>query len=267
MEPVKLKFSKNSIKLIALAFVLIPLLLFLIFLFALPVIKYRPELEFYVFDSCGGCNIQNPCKPCTLFINLDKELRLLLAEEGYRNRVELKSYNIYFDNDRARYRENFARFGLEEIPSLPAAVFGNRIFTGMESIKQGLVPALKEEFSLPGIVFKAFGVKGNENFLTGAYEEETAVMFTLPTCEDCRKTATLLEGLRGLSIVKIETSSMEGRRLYERYCEAYGVSLEDYAVPRIFVKNSVFLGYDETGEKLEAALNGGGKTLRIEAKK
>jgi glutaredoxin len=259
MEPVK------KIKYIALAVVLIPLLLFPVFFFARSAATYRPELEFYVFDSCGGCNIQNPCKPCTLFINLDKELRFLLAKEGYGDRVTLKSYNIYFENDRARYRENLTRFGLEEIPSLPAAVFGTRIFTGMENIAQGLIPAIKEEFSFPGIVFKAFGAKNSERFSTGVYEEETAVMFTLPTCEDCRKTIALLEGR--LSIVRIETSSMEARRLYERYCEAYGVSLEDYAVPRIFIKNSVFLGYDETGEGLEAALNGGGKTLRIEGKK
>jgi glutaredoxin len=224
------------------------------------------DLDFYVFDSCGGCNIQNPCKPCTLFIKLDTDLRRLLDKSGFRRKVNLSSYNIYFENDRNQCRENLARFGMTEPPALPAVVIGDRILTGTKNMEEGVIPALKEEFAFPGIIFKALGAERRGRYTTGLYEKTTAVMFSLPTCEDCKKTAALLEDTEGLSVVTHETLTAEGRKLYERYCGAYGVPVEDYAVPRIFMGRDVFLGYDETLVRLEDTLKKGERTLRIEGK-
>jgi glutaredoxin len=230
------------------------------------IVRQKTPVELYVFDTCGGCNVQNPCKPCTVFLGLINEYTALLAQNGLRNAADLRPYNIYFDNDAAAYRSSLASLGLEAVPALPAVKVGKRILAGKDAVDQGLIGAVKEERRLFVLAARALGAHAGyrEKARTGVYDEKTVVLFSLPLCEDCKRTSAFLKTLEGLRIVLIDPSDAEGRELYERYCETYGAALDDYAVPRLFVQNRALLGCEEAEKELPSLLEGPFKTIKIE---
>ena len=225
----------------------------------------KTSIDLYVFDTCGGCNVQNPCKPCTVFQELTNRYKRLLAENGLRDKTELKPYNIYFTHDAEVYRRNLAAAGLEEAPVLPAALIGGRLLAGEASMKMHLVSAVHEERRLIRLIKQFAGFTREEQVSRGVYDEKTIVNFSLPFCEDCRKTDVFLAELGGVKVITIDPSGSKGRMLYEKYCETYGVPVSDYTVPRIFAQKSSFLGYEEITASLERILLGNSKTIKIEA--
>jgi thiol-disulfide isomerase/thioredoxin len=227
-------------------------------------LSQKTPVELYVFDTCGGCNVQNPCKPCSLFLELINKYRWVFVENGLRDKVELKPYNIYLDNDAAAYRQNLAVIGLEEAPSLPAVVVGGKLISGTGALDEKLVAAIKAERRFAPLLKQLLGIKKSEKTRIGLYDERTIVNFSLPYCEDCKKTDVFLENLEGVTVVRIDPSDAAGRALYEKYCETYGVPLNDYAAPRLFIQKSSFLGYQEAAKALEEVLAGNSKTIKIE---
>jgi glutaredoxin len=228
------------------------------------VFSQKTPIDLYVFDTCGGCNVQNPCKPCTVFQELTNRYKRLLAENGLRDKTELKPYNIYFTHDAGVYRRNLSAAGLEEAPVLPAALIGGRLLSGETSLKMNLVSAVQEERRLIRLIKQFAGFAREAEVSMGVYDTKTIVNFSLPSCEDCRKTNVLLAELEDVTIITIDPSSFPGRTLYEKYCETYGVPVNDYAVPRIFAQKSSFLGCEETAASLEQVLSGNSKTIKIE---
>jgi hypothetical protein len=98
----------------------------------------------------------------------------------------------------------------------------------------------------------------------GVYDEKTVVYFSIPYCEDCKKTDAFLKSLPGIKVIKIDSSDAAGRALYEKYCEAYGVPLDDYVAPRLFVQKSSFTGYQKAVKSLEGILEGNSRTIKID---
>jgi thiol-disulfide isomerase/thioredoxin len=224
----------------------------------------KTPVEFYVFDTCGGCNVQNPCKPCEIFQALINKYKRTLAENGLQKKTVFKPYNIYMDNDSAAYRKNVAAIGLEEIPSLPAAIVGGKLISGEIALDENLISAVKSQRRFVLLVKQFFCLSGNERKKVGVYDEKTIINFSLSYCEDCKKTDAFLAGLPGVRVVKIDPSSAEGRVLYEKYCEVYGIQVDDYIVPRLFAQKSSFTGYQEASRSLENILAGNSKTVKIE---
>ncbi|MDR1597044.1 MAG: hypothetical protein LBR99_04995 [Treponema sp.] len=228
------------------------------------IFSQKTIVEFYVFDTCGGCNVQNPCKPCELFQDLINKYKIALAEKGLREKTDFRPYNIYMDNDAAAYRKNMTAIGLEEAPSLPAAVAGGRLISGEAALDKNLTGAVKAQRRFIPLLKQFFGFGGKGKERIGVYDEKTIVNFSLPYCEDCKKTDALLETLPGVRVIKIDPSDAEGRALYEKYCEVYGVPVNDYVAPRLFVQKSSFTGYQEAEKSLESILGGNSKTIKIE---
>jgi hypothetical protein len=228
------------------------------------IFSQKTPVELYVFDTCGGCNVQNPCKPCTVFLNLINKYKRALAEGGLQKKTEFRPYNIYMDNDAAAYRKNMAAIGLEEIPSLPAAVIGGKLISGEAALDEKLIPAVKAERRFIPLLKQFLGSSGQGKGKLGVYDERTVVDFSIPYCEDCKKTDALLARLPGIRIIKIDPSDAKGRALYEKYCEAYGVPVNDYAAPRLFVQKNSLTGYQEAEMSLETILAGNSKTIKIE---
>ena len=231
------------------------------------IFSQKTIIQLYVFDNCGGCGVQNPCKPCTVFIEYINRYTRMLNENKLRDKTELKPYNIYMNNDAEVYKKNMTALGIEEVPVLPAVIIGKTLISGGTQINNSLITAVKTERRFIPLLKQFFGFSGDEKFRMGIYDEKTIVYFSLPFCEDCKKTDSLLETLlelsSGLSVIRIEPSDSAGRALYERYCKAYGVSVDDYAVPRLFIQKTSFLGFDETARSLENALKGNHKTIKI----
>jgi thiol-disulfide isomerase/thioredoxin len=228
------------------------------------IFSLKTPIEFYVFDTCGGCNVQNPCKPCKLFQDLINKYKRALAEKGLGGKTDFRPYNIYMDNDAAAYRKNIAAIGLEEAPALPAAVVGGRLISGEAALDENLISAVKARRRFIPLLKQFFGLNGKRKERTGVYDEKTIVDFSLPYCEDCKKTDAFLESLPAVRVIKIDPSDAEGRALYEKYCEIYGVPVEDYAAPRLFVQKSSLAGYQEVKKSLEGILTGKSKTIKIE---
>jgi hypothetical protein len=168
------------------------------------------------------------------------------------------------DNDNAAYRKNVAAIGLEEIPSLPAAIVGGRLISGEMALDENLISTVKSQRRFIPLVKQFFAFSGNERRKIGVYDERTVVYFSLPYCEDCRETDVFLAGLPGVKVVKIDISDAEGRVLYEKYCEVYGIPVDDYIAPRLFAQKSSFTGYQEAVKSLESILMGNSKTVKIE---
>jgi thiol-disulfide isomerase/thioredoxin len=232
--------------------------------FVYRIFSQKTLVEFYMFDNCGGCNVQNPCKPCKIFLDLINKYKRALAEGGLLEKTDFRPYNIYMDNDAAAYRKNISAIGLEEIPSLPAAVIGGRLISGEAAIDENLIPAVKARRRFIPLLKQFLGFSGRGKVKMGIYDEKTVVDFSLPYCEDCKKTDAFLESLPGITVIKIDPSDAKGRALYEKYCEAYGVPVNDYAAPRLFVQKSSFTGYQETVKSLEAVLAGNTGTIKID---
>jgi len=223
----------------------------------------KTPVTLYVFDTCGGCNVQNPCKPCTLFIEQINKCKRLLKENNLLNKTEFMAYNVYMDSDAAVYKNQMNAIGLEEAPSLPAIVIGNMLISGRDEL-ENLADAVKTERRFVPLLKQFLRVSKKEEIKMGIYDEKTVVNFSLPYCEDCIRTDSFLESLQGLKIIKIDPSDAAGRLLYERYCKTYGVSINDYAAPRLFIQRSSFLGYAEVSHSLEKVLSGNFKTIKIE---
>jgi thiol-disulfide isomerase/thioredoxin len=240
-----------------------------VMLICLPFLVYRifslkTPVEFYVFDTCGGCNVQNPCKPCKVFQDLINKYKRVLAEGGLLEKTDFRSYNIYMNNDAAAYRKNISAIGLEEIPALPAAVIGGKLISGEAAIDENLIPAVKARRRFIPLFKQFLGFSGGEKGKIGVYDEKTVVDFSLPFCEDCKRTDAFLENLPGVKVIKIDPSDAKGRALYEKYCEVYGVPVDDYVAPRLFVQKSSFTGYQEAVKSLEAVLAGNSRTIKID---
>ena len=223
----------------------------------------KTPVALYVYDSCGGCNIQNPCKPCTLFIEQTNKYLRILGENNLRAKTDFRSYNVYMYNDEETYRSHMAAIGLEEAPALPAILVGDMIISGRDEL-DNLAVAVKASRRVVPLLKQFFKVSGKEKIKMGIYDIKTIVTFSLPYCEDCIRTESFLESLPGINVVKIDPSDATGRLLYERYCKTYGVPVNDYAVPRLFIQRSSFLGYQEASLSLETALKGNFKTIKIE---
>jgi thiol-disulfide isomerase/thioredoxin len=225
----------------------------------------KTSIEFYVFDTCGGCNVQNPCKPCQLFLDLINKYKRALAENGLEEKTLFKPYNIYMDNDALTYRKNIAAIGLEEVPSLPAAVVGGKLISGEAALNENLISTVKAQRRFIPLLKQFLGFRDKEKWSMGIYDEKTIVNFSLSYCEDCKKTDIFLESLPGVKVVKVDPSDAEGRALYEKYCETYGIPVDDYITPRLFVQRSSFTGYQEAVRSLEGILAGNSKTIKIES--
>ncbi|MDR2071211.1 MAG: hypothetical protein LBP81_07345 [Treponema sp.] len=232
--------------------------------FVYRVFSLKTSVELYVFDTCGGCNVQNPCKPCKVFLDLINKYKRALAEAGLLEKTDFRPYNIYMDNDAAAYRKNISAVGLEEIPSLPAAVIGGRLISGETALDENLIPAVKARRRFMPLLKQFLGFSSNGKGKIGVYDEKTVVYFSIPYCEDCKKTGAFLKNLPGLRVIQIDSSDAEGRTLYEKYCEAYGVPVDDYVAPRLFVQKSSFTGYLETVKSLGDILEGNSRTLKID---
>ena len=231
--------------------------------FGFKLYSQKTQVWLYVFDNCGGCSTEYPCRPCTVLISEINKCMQILTEHNLRDKTELKSYNTYMDNDAEMYRKNMAAMGLEEAPSLPVIVVGGTIISGADRSVQ-MITAVKAERRFIPLLRQFFGFRETQNVTMGHYDEKTIVMFTIPLCEDCIRTGTYLESLAGITVIKIGPSDAAGRALYERYCQVYGVPVNDYAVPRLFIQRSSFLGYNETERYLENVLIGNFKTIKIE---
>jgi glutaredoxin len=223
----------------------------------------KTPVALYVFDSCGGCNVQNPCKPCTLFIEQINKCKRLLKENNLLDRTEFKPYNVYMNNDAAVYKNHMAAMGLEEAPSLPAVLIGGMLISGRDEL-ENLAAAVKAERRFIPLLKQFLRVSEKEKIKMGVYDELTVVNFSLPYCEDCIRTDSFLESFADIKIIKIYPSDAAGRLLYERYCKIYGVPINDYAAPRLFIQRNSFLGYEEVSLSLENVLRGNFKTVKIE---
>ena len=227
------------------------------------IFSQKTPVALYVFDSCGGCSVQNPCKPCTLFIEQTNKYLRILAENNLRDKTDFRPYNIYMINDEEAYKSHMAAIGLEEAPALPAMLVGGMIISGRDELDK-LADAVRAERHFIPLLKQFLKVSAKEKIKMGIYDMKTIVNFSLPYCEDCIKTDSFLESLPGIKVIKIDPSDAAGRILYERYCKTYGVPVNDYAVPRLFIQKSSILGFEEASLSLLTVLEGNFKTIKIE---
>ena len=218
----------------------------------------KVEMYYFYDELCGSCD--------------GTEAFDAIAEEamaGIRDMYPYEIYrvNVYSSAGKEQYRQICAEMGMDtQTFSLPLLVVGGRVFQGDETIARNMAEAFLvagEDLFVNEMVynpaqkktgaalFEDYGVDGNAI---------TVVYFYRITCEECRETTPVMDGLPQavagipVNVIRINTRSGNNGERINAFFEQYAVPDEDRMVPIAFTADGYFAGYEAISEGLADAL-------------
>lgn len=216
------------------------------------------KLDGFVYDSCGGCfTDSSPCKPCRVVLELEGYLYAELDRLGARSDFQVEVHNVLYDREKGLLFQQLPR-GLPEEIEYPVLLLDGMALRGWGQIKKDLASMVlsKTGRESPGTVPKDSG----EIQLEKA-GRDTVVYFKMQSCASCQKTAALLDGLfqkySQAELVTYDISGQEDLKIFQAYCEAYGLDAENTYVPVVFIGDRGLEGLEEIQLFLEAYLAAG----------
>lgn len=216
------------------------------------------HFEFYYDNACASCDAEGP------FFELLKEAKKGLSDTIHYN---LKTYNIFYREDRTCFQEKLELLNLErEEIVLPLLIMGDEYLGGYEAMETYLPLLLsgndRTSLQITGkeaeSESQAGEMSGQKDWENGQ-KQNTLILFTTVSCKDCLSVKTYLDEQEIEDCIIMEYNIMEEAYadLIQTYFEAYQVPKGEQQVPILFYTEGYLSGASAIKDKLSAVLESG----------
>jgi len=219
----------------------------------------KVKIDCFVYDPCGGCFADNiPCKPCKVVLEMEQFLYNKVDELGLREVSDINVYNTMYDAQKNLLN---GRVQKEFEVKYPVLFINDTALFGWNQIKMNIDELLLKIARVRPNHF----VKSHDSIDVSFSQEQTekplAVYFMMEDCRSCKKTEEYFaqsDNFNGLcEILTYDLENVETMRLFEEYCNKYGVDSKTAGAPMIFIGDAVLEGFEEIDTFLEVYIENG----------
>ncbi len=228
------------------------------------------EIRYFYNQACATCN------------DLDQFMELFdekLGEDKGRYPYELKSYNVFHEEDKKVFDTEMERLGISDnlmdVFSSPILTVNGKAYYGTEEIGRNLreayLTAGEDLFELGRGVYDPLEEKTFTELLSSYPIEKNhavCVYFHRIGCPECidlnndfmdslPESVTIDGKDYPVQVIRINTRSGKNGVVIQKFFEAYNVPEEDQMVPIVFTKSGYLAGYDAISAGLLESLTSG----------
>lgn len=213
--------------------------------FCLLMLGEKTTVVCYLYDPCGGCDKNEPCKVCEVENFYRAKYKGLLIDAGLGDRVDFALHNTLYEHNREDYLKKIEQYNVPT-DTMPVMFIGSTVLIGDSAITQEMVDTIRSLSLIDRIVALSFGLRSDDK--AEFTPQDYIVYFKSETCEDCKAAASFFENQLPHSIYQkiliYDIMQQPNSELLHLYGERYNAN-PDCMIPCVFVNDLCLVGSEE----------------------